>query len=148
MILRRVNLEKLEYLGENETKFENISTQYSVAKADSNYEKNCSKILLDCPFKKDTEKSLDSAQYHTEQNLTPHSMILRRVNLEKREYLGKNETKFENISTQYSVAKADSNYEKNSSKILFDCPFKKDTEKSLDSAQYHKAQNLTPRSTV
>ena len=39
MILRRVNLEKLEYLGENETKFENISTHYSVAKADSNYEK-------------------------------------------------------------------------------------------------------------
>ena len=83
MILRRVNLDKLEYLGENKTKFENISTHYSVAKADSNYEKNSSKILLDCPFKKDSEKSLDSAQYHTAQNLTPRSMILREVNLEK-----------------------------------------------------------------
>ena len=32
MILRRVNLEKLEYLGENETNYENISTHYSVAR--------------------------------------------------------------------------------------------------------------------
>ena len=76
MILRRVNLEKLQYLGEKETKFENMSTHYSVAKADSNYEKNGSKISLDCPFKKDTEKSLDSAQYHTARNLTQRSMIL------------------------------------------------------------------------
>ena len=45
-----------------------------MAKADSNYEKSSSKILLDCPFKKDTEKSLDSTQYHTVQN---SSMILR-----------------------------------------------------------------------
>ena len=41
MILRRVNLKKLEYLGENETKYENISTHwhYSMARADLNYKK-------------------------------------------------------------------------------------------------------------
>ena len=38
-VLRGVNLEKLEYLGENKTQNENILTHYSVAKADSNYEK-------------------------------------------------------------------------------------------------------------
>ena len=43
---------KYEYLGENETKFENILTHWSVAQASSNYEKNWgSKISLDCPFK-------------------------------------------------------------------------------------------------
>ena len=56
---------------------------------------------------------LDSAQYDTAQNLTPRSMILRRVNLEKLEYLGENETKYENISTHSSVYRADSNYKKN-----------------------------------
>ena len=54
----------------------------------------------------------DSAQYHTARNLTQRSMILRRVNLEKLEYLGENKTKYENISTHYSVARADSNYKK------------------------------------
>ena len=38
--------------------------------------KNRKQILLDFPFKKDTEKSLDSAQYDTERNLTQRSMIL------------------------------------------------------------------------
>ena len=53
MILHRVNLEKLEYLGENETKFENISTHYSVAKADSNYEKKeVKKSRLTVPLKR------------------------------------------------------------------------------------------------
>ena len=91
---------------------------------------------------------LDSAQYDTVQNLTTRSMILRGVNLEKLEYLGENEIKFENISAHYSVARADSNYEKNRSKISFDCPLKKDTEKSNESAQYHTAWNLTPRSII
>ena len=49
MILRWVNLEKIEYFGENETKFEIILTHYSVATADSNYEKNMSKILFVYP---------------------------------------------------------------------------------------------------
>ena len=41
-----------EYLGENETKFENILTHWSVVQAGSNDEKNWgSKISLDCPFK-------------------------------------------------------------------------------------------------
>ena len=53
------------------------------------------------PFKKDTEKShdsaqydieLDSAQYHTAQNLTPRSIILCGTP-EKYEYLGENKTK-------------------------------------------------------
>ena len=48
-----------------------------MTKADSNYETNRKKILFDCPYKKDTEKSIDSAQYDTAQNLTPRSMILR-----------------------------------------------------------------------
>ena len=51
--------------------------------------------------------AIDSAQ-----NLTPRSMILRRVNLKKLEYLDEKETKFKNLSTHYLVAKADSNYEK------------------------------------
>ena len=43
---------KFEYLGENKTKFENISTHWSVAEAGSKDEKNWgSKISLDCPFK-------------------------------------------------------------------------------------------------
>ena len=56
-----------------------------------------------------------AAQYNTAGNLTPRSMIpvLRGVNLEKLEYLGENKTQNENILTHYSVAKADSNYEKN-----------------------------------
>ena len=53
------------------TKIENILTNYFVTKADSNYETNRKKILLNCPFKKDSEKSHDSAQYDTVQNLTP-----------------------------------------------------------------------------
>ena len=61
---------------------------------------------------------LDSAQYHT---------VLRRINLEKIEYLCENETKFENILTLYSAAKADSNYETNRLKISFDCPLGKVT---------------------
>ena len=41
-----------EYLGKNETKFENILTRWSVAQTSSNDEKNWgSKISLDCPFK-------------------------------------------------------------------------------------------------
>ena len=56
--------------------------------------RNRKKILLDCPFKKDTEKSLDSAQYDTERNLTQRSMILHGTS-KKFEYLGENVTKFE-----------------------------------------------------
>ena len=63
MILRGVNFEKLEHLGEISTKIKTILTHYSVAQAGSNYEKNRSKISLDCPFKYDTEKSNDSVQY-------------------------------------------------------------------------------------
>ena len=111
-------------------------------------------------------RELDFAQYDTAQNLTPRSMILRRVNLEKLEYLGENETKFVNISTHYSVPARQTRImkKKNSSKILLDCPFKKDTEKShliprsiilrrtwlpavwycaeLDSAQYNTERNF------
>ena len=72
-----------------------------MAKADSNYEKNRSKILFDLPFKKDTAKSHDSAQYDTERSS------------EKFEYLGENETKNETLSTHWSVAQAGSNEEKN-----------------------------------
>ena len=51
MILRGTS-EKLEYLGENETKNENILTHWSKAQAGSNDDKNWgSKISLDCPFK-------------------------------------------------------------------------------------------------
>ena len=39
MILCGVNLEKLKYLGENETKFENILIHCSVAQARSNDKK-------------------------------------------------------------------------------------------------------------
>ena len=43
---------KYEYLGENETTFENVLTHWSVAQAGSNDEKICGpKISLDCPFK-------------------------------------------------------------------------------------------------
>ena len=43
---------EFEYLGENETEFENILTHWSVAQAGSNDDKNWgSKISLDCPFK-------------------------------------------------------------------------------------------------
>ena len=53
MILRWVSflILNLEYLGENETKFENILTRWSVAQTSLNDEKNwVSKISLDCPF--------------------------------------------------------------------------------------------------
>ena len=50
MILRGTS-EKLECLGENETKKENILTRWPVAQAGSNDEKSWgSKISLDCPF--------------------------------------------------------------------------------------------------
>ena len=62
-----------------------------------------------------SEKAVDSVQY----KVTPRSIILRGVNFEKLAYLGGNETKFKNILTSYSVAKAESNYEINRSKILF-----------------------------
>ena len=57
------------------------------------------------------EKTHDSAQYDTAQNLTLRSMILRGTS-EKLEYLGKNKTKNENVLTHWSVAQAGSNYEK------------------------------------
>ena len=68
-------------------KIENILNHYLVTKADSNYEKNRLKIKLDCPLKKDTETSLDWAQYDIAQNLTQRSMILRGTS-KKFEYLG------------------------------------------------------------
>ena len=77
MILRGVNLKKLEHLSEISTKTKTSLTHYSVAKASSNYEKNRSKISIEFPLKYDTEKSNDSSQYDTAQNLTPRSMILR-----------------------------------------------------------------------
>ena len=53
--------------------------------------------MFDCPFKKDTEQSHDSAQYETARNLTLRSIILRGIILrgtsEKYEYLVKNENK-------------------------------------------------------
>ena len=105
-------------------KIENIFTFYFLTKEDSKYETNRNKILFDCPFKKVTEKSLDSAQYDTAQNFIPRSMILRGTS-KKFEYLGENETKNETILTHWSVAQAGSNYEKNwVSKISLDCPFK------------------------
>ena len=82
-----------------------------MAKANSNYVKNRLKISLDYPFKWDTEKSHDSAQYDTVRNLTPRRMILRRTS-EKYEYLGEILTKIENILIQWSVAQAGSNDEK------------------------------------
>ena len=71
------------------------------------------------------EKSHDSAQYDTAQNLTLRSIILRGTS-EKLEYLGKNETKNKKNLTYWSVAQAGSNDEKNwGSKISLDCPFKR-----------------------
>ena len=49
-------------------------------------------------LKKDTEKSHDSAQYHTARNLTLRSMILLGTS-EKHQYLGKNE----NILTHWQL---------------------------------------------
>ena len=63
-------------------------------------------------------------QYDTAQNLTQRGIILRGTS-KKFEYLGENETEFENILTHWSVAQAGSNDEKNwGSKISLDCPFK------------------------
>ena len=77
--------------------------------------------------------AIDSAQ-----NLTPRSMILRRVNLKKLEYLDENETKFKNLSTHYLVAKADSNYEKKTvRKSRLTVPLKRILE-----------SHLTPRSII
>ena len=59
----------------NLIKIENILNHYLVTKTDSNNEKNWSKIKLDCPLKKDTEKSLDSVQYDTARNLTQRSTV-------------------------------------------------------------------------
>ena len=72
---------------------------------------------------------LDSAQYHTAGNLTPRSMIsVLRGTPEKYEYLGKNKTKNETVSTHWSVVQAGSKDEKKLGveKIWLDCPFKKD----------------------
>ena len=72
------------------------------------------------------EKSHDSAQYDTARNLTLHSIILRGTS---EKYLGENENKKETILTNWSVAKAGSNYEKNwGSKISLDCPFKQEAD--------------------
>ena len=50
IILRGTSV-KYEYLGENETKNENILTHWSVDQAGSNDEKNLGSIIsLDCPF--------------------------------------------------------------------------------------------------
>ena len=54
------------------------------------------------------EMAVDSAQYR----VTPRSMILWGVNLEKLEHLGEISTKIKTILTHYSVAQAGSNYEK------------------------------------
>ena len=81
---------------------------------------------------------VDSSQYDTAQSLTPGSLNLREVKFRavsycaelvfstlKYKYLGKNETKTENILTHCSVAQACSNDEKNwGYKILLDCHFK------------------------
>ena len=76
--------------------------------------------MFDCPFKKDTEKSLYSAQYDTARNLTQRSMILRGTS-EKLIYFGENDTKNENILTNWSVAQTSLNDEKNwGSKISLD----------------------------
>ena len=48
-----------------------------MAKAVSNYVKERVENLVLHPFKKDTEKSHDSAQYDTKRNLTLRSIILR-----------------------------------------------------------------------
>ena len=52
--------------------------------------------------------AVDSAQYR----VTPRSMILRGVLFEKLEHLGEILTKIKTILTHYSVAHANSNYEK------------------------------------
>ena len=105
-----------------------------MTKAESNYEKNRSKILLDCPLKKDTEKSLDSAQYHTARTLTQLSMILRGTS-KKFEYLGENKTEFENILTHCSVAQAGSNDEKTGGrKSRWTVPLRKPGDGTEDAA--------------
>ena len=88
MILRRVNLEKLEYLGENETKFVNISTHYSVpARQTRIMKKTVRKSCVTVPLKRILKS-----------HLTSRSIILRGTSV-KYEYLGENETKNENILT-------------------------------------------------
>ena len=66
---------KIDSFSENLTKIENILTQWSVAQAGSNYEKNLrSKISLYCPFKGNyktiilckSRKTLCSGQYTAE----------------------------------------------------------------------------------
>ena len=55
-----------DYLGENETKFENILTYWSVDQAGSNDEKNeGSKISLDCPFKDICEAAVQNPNQHS-----------------------------------------------------------------------------------
>ena len=48
-----------------------------MAKAESNYVKKLEENLVGHPFKKNTKKSHDSAQYDTAWNLTLRSIILR-----------------------------------------------------------------------
>ena len=67
------------------TKTENILAHYSVAKADSNYEKNRQQISFDFPLKNDTEKSHDSTQNDTVRNFGK-TRISRRKRNQKRKY--------------------------------------------------------------
>ena len=87
-------------------------------------------------------------QYDTAQSLTPCSMILRGVNFEKLEHIGEISTKIKTILTHSQWPRQARIMKKNRLKILLDFPFKYDTEKSNDSAQYHTAQNLTLRSMI
>ena len=68
MILRGVNFEKLEHLGEISTKIKTILTHYSVAQAGSNYEKTCLKSCWTVPL-----NMIQKSQ------MTQHSMILCRT---------------------------------------------------------------------
>ena len=66
MILRRVNLEKLEYLDKNETKFENIQPITKWPRQTQIMKKTVQKSCLTVPLKRILKS-----------HLTPRSIILR-----------------------------------------------------------------------
>ena len=110
---------------------------YFVTKADLNYETNRKNISFDCSFKKDTEKSLDSAQYDTVQNWLRAVWYCAELR-KKLNISGKTTPKTKPLLTHWSVAQAGSNDEKNwKLKILLDCPFK-------NHQNYMKQRNYKP----
>ena len=74
--------------------------------------KNRLKILLDCPLIRVRKSHMTPGSTKLQGAWTLRSIILRRA-LKKYEYLGEKEIKNETILTQWSLAQAGSNDEKN-----------------------------------